>query len=47
MSNITFELDASKASINKKKHGISFDEAKTLFFDENARVIHDSEHSRR
>lgn len=45
MSNITFEWDAAKASINKKKHGISFDEAKTVFFDENARVIHDPEHS--
>ncbi|MCX7115589.1 MAG: BrnT family toxin [Gammaproteobacteria bacterium] len=28
MPNITFEWDASKASLNKKKHGISFDEAK-------------------
>ena len=45
MSNITFEWDASKASLNKKKHGISFDEAKTVFFDENAKVIHDPEHS--
>ena len=45
MSNITFEWDASKASLNKKKHSISFDEAKTVFFDENAKVIHDPEHS--
>ena len=45
MSNITFEWDAFKASLNKKKHGISFDEAKTVFFDENAKVIHDPEHS--
>ena len=45
MSNITFEWDASKASLNKKKHGISFDEAKTVFFDEKAKVIHDPEHS--
>ena len=45
MSNITFEWDASKASLNKKKHGISFDEAKTVFFDEHAKVIHDPEHS--
>ena len=42
---ITFEWDAAKASLNKKKHGISFDEAKTVFFDEKALVIHDSEHS--
>ncbi len=42
---ITFEWDAVKASLNKKKHNISFDEAKTVFFDENAIVIHDPEHS--
>ncbi len=45
MSNITFEWDAAKASVNKKKHGVSFDEAQTVFFDENAKVIHDPEHS--
>lgn len=42
---ITFEWDATKASLNKKKHHISFDEAKSVFFDENAVVIHDPEHS--
>ena len=36
---ITFEWDAAKASLNKKKHNVSFDEAKTVFFDENAIVI--------
>jgi uncharacterized DUF497 family protein len=45
MSNITFEWDAVKASINKKKHGVTFDEAKTVFFDENAKIIHDPRHS--
>lgn len=28
-----------------KKHGISFDEAKTVFYDENARLIHDPDHA--
>ena len=42
---IIFEWDAAKASLNKKKHNISFDEAKTVFFDENAILIHDPEHS--
>lgn len=42
---ITFEWDAVKASTNKKKHKISFDEAKSVFFDENAIVIHDPDHS--
>ena len=45
MGKITFEWDAAKASLNKKKHGISFDEAKTVFLDEIAKVIHDPEHS--
>jgi uncharacterized DUF497 family protein len=42
---IKFEWDAAKAASNKKKHNISFEEAKTVFFDENAIVIHDPEHS--
>lgn len=45
MKSIIFEWDASKASSNKKKHGISFEEAKGAFFDENALVIHDPDHS--
>jgi hypothetical protein len=43
--NMIFEWDAAKAALNKKKHSISFDEAKTVFFDENAIVIHDPDHS--
>jgi uncharacterized protein len=42
---ITFEWDVRKASLNKKKHGISFEEAKTVFFDENAKLIPDPDHS--
>lgn len=42
---IIFDWDATKAFLNKKKHCISFDEAKSVFFDENAVVIHDPEHS--
>lgn len=45
MSNIAFEWDEAKASSNKKKHGVSFEEAETVFFDENALIIHDPEHS--
>ena len=29
---------------NKKKHGISFEEARTVFFDENAKLIDDPDH---
>lgn len=45
MSNIRFEWDARKSSANKKKHGISFEEARTVFFDENAKLIDDPDHS--
>ncbi len=31
MKKITFEWDASKAFSNKRKHGVSFDEAKSAF----------------
>ncbi len=45
MSDIKFEWDAKKASANLKKHGVSFDEARTVFFDENAKLIDDPDHS--
>ena len=45
MSNIQFEWDSRKASANVKKHGISFEEARTVFFDENAKLIDDPDHS--
>lgn len=45
MDNIHFQWDQSKNNLNIKKHKISFEEAKTVFFDENARLIPDSEHS--
>ncbi len=40
-----FEWDESKAQINIKKHGVTFDEAKTAFYDVSALVIDDPEHS--
>lgn len=45
MGNIKFEWDENKNRINQKKHGVSFDEAKTVFYDEEALVIDDPEHS--
>lgn len=45
MEMITFEWDENKNAINRKKHGISFDEAKTVFYDEEALVRDDPEHS--
>ncbi len=45
MNNIQFEWDENKNLVNIKKHKISFEEAKSVFLDENARVISDPEHS--
>lgn len=42
---IRFEWDENKNEINKKKHKISFEEARTVFYDESALVIDDPEHS--
>ena len=45
MNSIKFELDASKAASNIQKHGVTFAEARTVFFDEQARLINDPDHS--
>ncbi|GHU18677.1 hypothetical protein FACS1894163_10960 [Spirochaetia bacterium] len=37
--------DPDKEKINISKHKVSFDEAKSVFFDPNAKVIHDPDHS--
>jgi len=42
---IVFDRDARKSAANLRKHGVSFDEAKTVFNDENARLINDPDHS--
>jgi uncharacterized protein len=42
---ISFEWDSRKASANLRKHGVSFEEAKSVFFDEQARLIDDPDHS--
>ncbi len=41
----TFVWDENKNRINQKKHGLSFDEASTVFFDERAILFDDPEHS--
>jgi len=42
---IRFEWDNAKEKSNVVKHGVAFSEAKSVFYDPNARVIDDSEHS--
>jgi len=45
MAELLFEWDEQKSVSNKKKHGISFEEAQTVFIDENALLIYDPDHS--
>jgi len=45
MNSLRFEWDDRKATANLKKHGISFDEAKSAFYDERAKLIDDPDHS--
>lgn len=40
-----FDWDENKNQINQKKHGIDFTEASTVFFDEQAILFDDPEHS--
>ena len=45
MKYIQFEWDENKDHANIQKHKISFTEAKTVFYDEKARLIADPDHS--
>ena len=45
MGNIDFAWDRRKARSNVAKHGVSFDEAQSVFFDECARLMDDPDHS--
>jgi hypothetical protein len=45
VGNIQFAWDRRKARSNLVKHGVSFEEAQTVFLDESARLIDDPDHS--
>jgi len=45
MDQINFEWDAGKDKNNINKHGVSFEEAKTVFYDEYAISYFDPDHS--
>ena len=45
MENLIFEWDPDKDVSNQGKHGVSFEEAKTVFTDQFARMIADPDHS--
>lgn len=45
MSELQFEWDEAKNRANRRKHGVSFEEAQTVFLDENAIRFFDPDHS--
>jgi uncharacterized protein len=45
MNDIRFEWDENKSRENKRKHKVAFDEAQTVFVDENAIRFFDPDHS--
>ena len=45
MDILKFEWDEHKNIINKNKHNIAFEEAQTVFYDKDALVIDDPDHS--
>ena len=45
MSGIRFEWDSAKAKANLRKHGVTFEEAETVFSDDLALLIDDPDHS--
>jgi len=45
MQSISFEWDPKKEAGNRKKHGVSFVEAQSIFYDADARLISDPDHS--
>jgi uncharacterized DUF497 family protein len=46
MNSLKFEWDENKNVSNQKKHGVSFEEARTVFADELARLIPDPDNSK-
>jgi len=45
MKKVRFEWDEEKDLANLRNHGVAFDEARTVFYDENAIEFYDEDHS--
>jgi uncharacterized DUF497 family protein len=45
MESLSFAWDENKNTRNQRKHGISFEEASTVFYDEEALDFYDPDHS--
>ena len=42
---LRFRWDSAKETANRRKHGVGFEEASTVFYDDDALLIADPEHS--
>ena len=42
---LRFKWDPRKDAANRRKHGVAFEEAKSVFYDDNALLLEDVEHS--
>ena len=45
MSELRFEWDPAKAASNLRKHGVSFEDARDVFYDERGLLLDDPDHS--
>lgn len=45
MAELRFEWNPTKSAANKRKHGVAFEEAESVFADDHALLIDDPEHS--
>ncbi len=45
MKELRIEWDEKKSKDNRRKHGVSFEEARTVFYDESAIQFYDPDHS--
>jgi uncharacterized protein len=46
MADLRIEWDEAKSRLNQRKHGVSFDEAAAVFYDDHALILADPGHSR-
>lgn len=46
MQGLHFSWNEAKAAVHRRKHGVDFNEAATVFLDDFARLVSDLEHSR-
>jgi hypothetical protein len=47
MDELRFAWDHRKEAKNRRKHGVTFEEARTAFYDERAKLYFDPDHSQR